>query len=211
MYWTESEDNKKKVNYDLPPWEKNSTVKPIKPSVYEFKELTPEQIKECFKKDHENWKLEDTKHPAFSDEGVLKSTETLAEYFSALGDTSWEKKFKKCQAFWERLEDRVEDLCNSDILVLSGLATKGEVSDTSVSRPDKEILKYVETSGEFPCNFELSWMDERLCVNEVPTQIREEDVRDAYNGLQALTSKGEAMTYVGDLIKNKLKVLFGKD
>lgn len=181
----------------------------------EFEQLTHEQIHERFENDHKDWSPAETKHPEFSDEGILGNVKEMAEFMYEMGDPSWKERYRKQQAYWQQLEDRIDYYCDPEIMALSGLITKEEAQGigNTCLRPDIKILMVLMENDSFPDNFNLSWLGGRLCVNEVPTQINEEDVRDAYNGLYALTSHKNAIDTVVDLLAKQARRLVwqGKD
>jgi hypothetical protein len=183
-----------------------------KPHVHEFAKLSHDEIKSIFKKDHEGYKADEVKHPKFAEQRY-GNAEEMAELFSDLGDDSWKKRLQKQKNWWHQLEDRIEYYCDPDILALSGIITKAEAASMGNCplRPDLVILHKLTESGDFPENIALSFLGGHLCVNEVPTRIKEEDVRDAYNGFYALTSHKEAVDTVVGLLKEKLKPLFGTE
>jgi hypothetical protein len=65
--------------------------------------------------------------------------------------------------------------------------------------------------GELQDGLKLAFKENKLCVNDVATWMKESDLRDAYNGLCGLTSHEESVNHLAELIKNRLKPLFRKE
>lgn len=181
-----------------------------KPEVIQFEQLTREQIREKYKRDLESYDPSKVKHPEFADPKAYSTVEELAELFSDLwGDDSWAKRLKKQQRENKRMQDRIDSCVDPEMMALCGLISNAEAASMVSTRPDLKILEALTAEGDFPDNINLEFFEGFLCVNEVPTVIKEDDIRDAYNGHLSLTSEREAIDTVVKLVKCKLTPLFG--
>lgn len=203
MGWTSQYD------YDFKPESKKE--EPYKPTAHQFERLTREQVKEKFATAHKGWKASDTKHPEFASP-AFRTAEELADLFSALGDDEWTNRLKKERHWWKKIEDNIDwYCCDPDMLCLAGVISTAEKAlyTNPHRRPDLEILNKVQEERGLQKGLNLSFLGGTLCVNEVATTIKEEDVSGLYTGYSALTSHREAVDLVVKLLTEKLKPLFG--
>ena len=174
-----------------------------RPEVIQFERLTREQTRSRFESEQKaNFKRID--HPEFVPD-VFNDIDGMAEMYDALGDDSWKRALEKRRREERRREERLHDYLHPDSFVLCGLG----VADVPADRPDRELIRRLTEGGCFPDNINFEFFDGRLCVNEVPTTIREDDVADLYNGFSALSSRAEAIDTAVSLLKRKLAPLFG--
>lgn len=159
-------------------------------------------------------------HPEFDNIDV-GNVDSLCDLWAGISETYpqykyvyqyWNTKAEEDKRKTEEIENNVI-LENDDpeTLALAGLVSKEEVSKMKKGRPDLQVLKMLRKSRVFPESMLLQFSHGRLCVNGVPTVVREEDVMDLYNGMSALSNKRRALTIVVRLITKKLKVLFRKE
>ena len=201
--WTSQYD------YDFKPESKKE--EPYKPTAHQFERLTREQVKEKFAAAHKGWKESDTKHPEFASP-AYRTAEELADLFSAFGDDEWTNRLKKERHWWKKIEDNIDwHCCDPDMLCLAGVISTAEKAlyTNPHRRPDLEILNKVQEDRGLQKGLNLSFLGGTLCVNEVATTIKEEDVSGLYTGYSALTTHREAVDLVVKLLTEKLKPLFG--
>ena len=78
----------------------------------------------------------------------------------------------------------------------------------SPTTPAKKIVNAIKKLNKYPEEMKLSFNKGRLCVNLVPTVIKERDLRHLYNGMMSLIGEKEAVDMVVKAITNKLDDLF---
>jgi hypothetical protein len=192
------------------------------PHVDEFKlqQMKWEQIHDFFQKAHEGYEEDEDFHPLFDEQHrEFDGNEGMAMFYEALADGEesadsryFRKKARKIEAAQTKMENRINAYeFSDDILVLCGLMDAKECKGNTSFRPDLRILHKVTRDESLPDEMNLLFLEGRLCVNEVPTNIREEDLCDCYNGLMALKSHEEAEKEVVSIIRKKLQGLFGKE
>ena len=76
------------------------------------------------------------------------------------------------------------------------------------ARPDLKIIDTIRSSGRYSEELHLSFSKDRLCVNKIPTVIKEQDVRDLYNGVFSLVGYEQAIDSAVNAITAKLDNLF---
>jgi hypothetical protein len=99
-----------------------------------------------------------------------------------------------------------------DMLVMAGLVSAKEAKNLPTykvfARPDLKIIDTIKSSGRYPKDLHLSFSEDRLCVNKIPTVIKEDDVRDLYNGVFSLVGYEQAIDSAVKAITAKLDNLF---
>ena len=75
-------------------------------------------------------------------------------------------------------------------------------------RIDLKIIGTIKSSGRYSDDLILSFSKGRICVNKVPTVIKEDDVINLYNGLFSLIGHEKAIDYAVNVITSKLDSLF---
>jgi len=160
-------------------------------------------------------------HPTFAEDIQIDTVECMAEFWGnpQADSPSWAKE---ASYYWakaarkrllenKKLEARVDRYCaEPELLKLAGLIDKEEAQKLSTPRPDLKILDTLMNDEELP-EMELTFFEERLCVNDVPTIIREDDLRDLYNGYQAFNGEEEAINIVVSTVKRLLTQIFRKE
>jgi hypothetical protein len=194
-----------------------------KPQAYQFKRMTAQEQKAYIEEFH---KITPAKvdHPEFDQLGNLNNAEELSEFWTDVAEVYPE--YEEIKDFWvkisdeqkerrEEIEDKLnEHFCDAlpDLLVLSGLITKSEAQALpqykTFARPDKKIIDTIKSSGKYPKEMDLSFSKDRLCINKVPTVIKEDDVRDLYNGMFSLVGYEQAIDSAVKAITSKLDNLF---
>jgi hypothetical protein len=159
-----------------------------------------------------------TGHPEFSTPMEIGSTEKMVDFWESSPKDfkeprkHWSNLFRKQKSKMMLIENRVSNYCdNPDLLAMAGVITKDEAASFPKFVPDIKILANLMGCGEFPDNMDLIFLDGRLCVNEVVTTIREDDVKDLYNGHQAFNGSDEAIDYAVEVLKKRLLPLFKKE
>jgi len=161
-------------------------------------------------------------HPTFSKPIEIGTSEAMARFWAHSAEIC--PSFEKIEKQWVRaarrkkydeklLENRITFYCSSPgDLKNAGVIGKEEAAKMVKNpRPDLEILFGVMHCGEFPEEIELAFLGGCLRVNEVPTTIREDDVRDLYNGYLSFRGQKEATQVVVEFLKEKLLPLFKKE
>ena len=116
---------------------------------------------------------------------------------------------------WRDREDRINESLNNEMFVMAGLMTKAESKNTQeiarFARPDLKIIDKINNSGRYPKELKISFSDDRLCINKVPTVIKEDDLRDLYNGMFSLIGYEQAIDTTVKAITAKLDELFVRE
>ncbi len=163
-----------------------------------------------------------TVHPEFDTESEWISREWLAEfwvqaaelhpefegYAESAADFLAEREFKEEQMM-DKLADYIDTIgIGEDALVLAGLCEK--VPDKQPESPITAKLEILENinRGQFSDNMKLTFNNEYLTVNGLPTKVTTQSVKWAYMGLAALRSHEEAVEEISGLLRNKLQELF---
>jgi hypothetical protein len=197
--------------------ERSLKVKPHNDPPFQIEKMTEDQVRATFKKLHKDWNPKGDSHPSFEKLQPINSFEEYIKLFEYASDGYVEQlKLKKLKSdsYYKRFEDNVNFQClDPETLVLCGLLEIDEFKSGNKNwgRPDLVVLHKIAEDPELPQNLNLQFLGGRLCVNSVPTRIKEEDVCDMFNGLQALRSPQEACDQVVDTLREKLKALFGKE
>jgi hypothetical protein len=133
-------------------------------------------------------------------------------------DGDWADELKiqatKQKSFYQGMEDAVNhEYLDPETLFLCGILGVEEFKDNNENwgRPDLVVLHKINQDSHLPKNMNLQFLNGYLCINTIPTIIKEDDVADMFNGLQALKSPKEACDDVVETVRKKLKVLFGKE
>jgi hypothetical protein len=189
-----------------------------KPQVVQLKEHTREEIKEIFRKEHENWHPDVKNHPSIDTMGPMDSSEDLAEFWNnyakiypdyAFIAQYWEANVQAKQRFQEELERKVDYASRNDWLCMAGLISEEESENSvNVLSGEIDIINKVLEICDFPKTVELTFLENRLCINGAATWITEESIESAYFGLSTLMSHRKAVDFIARIIKNKLKRLF---
>jgi hypothetical protein len=99
-----------------------------------------------------------------------------------------------------------------DMLVMAGLISAEDAKTLPAykvfARPDLKIIDTIKSSGRYSDDLHLSFSNDRLCVNKIPTVIKEDDVRDLYNGIFSLVGYEQAIDSAVKAITSKLDNLF---
>ncbi len=160
-------------------------------------------------------------HPQFSVDVDISTVEGMWEFWGGGGDHPgsydnaeaeyWGKAARKKQRDWAKLEAQVvRHFSDPTMLFDAGIISKEEREKINPSRPDLKILDTLMKDEELP-EMELTFFDGRLCINDVPTIIKEEDLRDLYNGYQAFNGEKEAVDLIVATVKRLLTQLFRKE
>lgn len=192
------------------------------PEVYNFQDKTPEQIHAEFLADQ--IKLQSQidagaaiKHPEFPDnwemdmEGLAKMWDDVARAMPEYKEVAeeWEKEVP----VWHR---RVKDASDytapskrrMEILKLAGVVPE-DAEEGEECRPDyRRALMKAIANEEFPENMVLDIIDEKLCVNGVPTKISGDGIEYLFLGLLELEGKQRALDFTAKIVRKKLKKLF---
>lgn len=199
---------------DSPPKVKDEATKP---EVYQFKDMTKEEAARLIDDFMAHSKPVDQ---AEFDRLTLECSEDFADLWTDLAEIYPE--FEHTRNVWVSAvtqkhrdelarESRISDGISPHLLALAGVMSIAEANDrVTTARPDLKILYKVMLSGKFPDSLELAFCEGRLCVNQIPTTILEDDCRDLYNGIFSLKSYQEAVDTVVETIIQKLVPLFGK-
>lgn len=131
---------------------------------------------------------------------------------------------KSLKKMWKRDKSPV-DFCLSDEVnppagLLETLKLAGVVSgrverieDISEDEHDenkdfRNMFLRMLVDSEMPTNMKVGLDEKSLCVNGVPTRISAKGIEMAFMGLAELTTPNDALTTVGSLVRNKLRMLF---
>lgn len=177
--------------------------------------------------DPEFWKqlkeadLTETVHPEFDKESEWISVEWLADFWIQAAELHPEfegyaedakdfiadKEFKEEQML-DKLADYIDTIGGEDALVSAGLCEKvPNRQPESAITAKLEILANINR-GQFSDNMKLTFNNEYLTVNGLPTKVTTQSVKWAYMGLAALKSHEEAVEEISGLLRNKLQELF---
>lgn len=189
-----------------------------KPEVYQWKTLTKAEIHEQFEKEMQESRPT-IKHPEF-EEPMSFTVEGLSEFWLELKELDeqyaaeaniWLKQSKINQDELKWLEKNLAEYTDFETLTRAGIALSTEDKLFQIGKsPEVQILDRVTDCGEFPDMY-LAFFDGQLCINKVPTVIREEDCRDLYNGMLSFHGYEKAIETVVEAIKNELMKLFRKE
>lgn len=141
---------------------------------------------------------------------VMEMCESLAEIYPSWKPVAdyWTEKVETMDQRQAELEEKVNKDITPDLLVLAGVISDEEANDMPWARhPADIVLKNVEESFE---DLKLSFESGLLTVNSCPTKIKEEDLRDLFNGTASLIGYKEAVNTTSKVIKKKLSTLFVK-
>lgn len=185
-----------------------------RPTAHTFKPLTPEE-KTKILDEFKSWS-KDVGQAQF-DRFSLKSSKDMAQFWEDLSELSpeyeeeaqrWRRHVDRMDRQQREIEERVNEYMDPDLLALAGVissAAAKAMPREPYARPDRVILS--EAQSKFK-NLQLCFDQGRLCVNDCPTTIMEDDLRDLYNGTFALQSYREAIDASVKVIVDKLSPLF---
>lgn len=149
-------------------------------------------------------------HPNFNKD-IMQTKEEFADMLDALGCSEFKESMRNSEKQINQKIKNIDDETEPQELFLAGLIDSQELTKIEKSRPDREIIDKIMNCGELQDGLKLAFKENKLCVNDVPTWMKESDLRDAYNGLCGLTSHEETVNHLAELIKNRLKPLFRKE
>lgn len=197
-----------------------------KPQVYQFKIMTWAEQQEFLKKYHDKHKpFEFDSHPEM-DQFQMTSSDDLAEFWTEYATVFPFDDYAKIRDYWvdcveerkrkeQEMEDKINEFVAIDELVMAGLISAEEAKTLKpfevFGRPDLKIIDSVHESKRYPKEMNISFENGKLCVNRVPTNIKEEDVRDLYNGMFSLVGYKQAIENAVKAITTKLDGLFGEE
>ena len=202
----------------IPKTQKLIDVETAKPEVVHFKAMSKEEQKIFIEKESHK-KIDKVDHPEW-DEFSIKNTEDLADFWEYAAEV--EPNFKPIKQYWynaveeqnkrmEEMENKANEFITPELLAMAGLMDRKEAkvcSLDSYARPDLKIIDKIKQSGRYPDCMKLSFYKGKLCINSVPTVIREEDLQDLYNGTLSLIGYDQAINSVVSVIQTKLDDLF---
>lgn len=186
-----------------------------RPEGYQFKGMTKEQAERYVNS------MPEVGHPEYEKLDIL-DVRWLAEFWKQLQQIHpgyepiveyWQTAFEEsCRIKRKRERNIRKSMSQPELLTMAGLMTAKEAKALigSVS-PEENVLYKLKNSGNLPRNIQLSFDDGRLCVNDVPTIIREDDCRDMYNGNLAFEGPEKATEIVVQAIENELMKLFRRE
>jgi hypothetical protein len=190
-----------------------------KPQAYQFRNMSREEQK-AFVTSYESIHTVPVGHPEF-DKLEIKNADDLADLWSDVSELYpeyseikdfWVKASEETHAKMIEIEDRINESVFSDMLVMAGVVSKQEADTLPVyqkfARPDLKIIDTIKASKRYPDNLILSFSQGKLCINQVPTVIMEDDVKDLYNGIFSLIGYEQAIKSTVDAITSKLDDLF---
>lgn len=191
-----------------------------KPQVYQFRKMTREEQK-AFINGYEARHTTPVGHPEFELPLELNNVDDLAKFWTDVAElypeyeevkVSWVDASEKRKKRIEEIEDRINEGMEVDMLVMAGLVSAKEAKNLPTykvfARPDLKIIDTIKSSGRYPKDLHLSFSEDRLCVNKIPTVIKEDDVRDLYNGVFSLVGYEQAIDSAVKAITAKLDNLF---
>lgn len=191
----------------------------VKPDVYTFLPLTNEERISLFVEHASYGKYVD--HPCF-DKFRIEKTDDVVQLFECLEELVPSERIHSSAEQWKtvaesnrtKIKEREEKWITDDPywLAMAGII-EADVAKTlpkPLPDPRKTVLKMVTDTGIFPKNMRLHFDEGYLCVNNVPTTIKEDDLRDLYNGTLALKSYEEAVQTAVEVMTNKIGMLFRK-
>lgn len=159
-----------------------------------------------------------TDHPHMNEDFDM-SSKNLAELFEGMAQNNiefedaakyWRDNYNYWESKQEEIESKIHGVFPTDMLRLAGVINKKEEKeiDESSSSGRSDILKAIVEDDNFPKSLKLSF-GSYLEVNNVPTLITTNSVKNAYMGLAALWDHDKAVEFVANILKDKLNVLFG--
>lgn len=195
-------------------------VPEYKPQAYQFKSMTREEQKSLIKKyeaNHPN----PIGHPEFEKPLALNDLDNMVDFWSDVSEIypeyedvkeSWVKASDESNRKIEEIENRINEGVVADMLALAGIISAKDVKTQPAykvfARPDIKIIDTIRSSGRYSEDLHLSFSKDRLCVNKIPTVIKEQDVRDLYNGIFSLVGYEQAIDSAVNAITSKLDDLF---
>ena len=231
--WTDLEDIELSFEEAVEEFEVSHSRKPTKPAIdphaiprtkpegYTFKNMTAEEQKEFIQKYESASKTID--HPEF-DDFELKDIDDVSNFWQVYAIIYPEYEdvkqfFLNCvedrNKKYKDMEDRVNEAVTNDMFAMAGLLTCEESKQlpakSQYARPDLKIVDVINNSGKYPKELKISFSKDRLCINHIPTVIKEDDVRDLYNGVFSLIGYDIAIETAVKAITDKLDDLFGEE
>jgi hypothetical protein len=191
-----------------------------KPQAYQFRRMSREEQK-AFINGYEARHTKPVGHPEFEQPLNLNDVDELTDLWTDVAELY--PQYEEVKNFWaktsnernrknEEIEDRINECIEVDMLVLAGVVSKNEAKTLPTykvfARPDLKIIDTIKSSGRYSEDLTLNFSNNRLCVNKVPTVIKEDDVRDLYNGVFSLIGYEQAVETVVKAITSKLDILF---
>ena len=188
------------------------------PTVVKFEEHTREEIEEIFKKEHETWRPASDNHPAPCEDLPMNSTEEMAEFWAGYAEAYPDDGAEQLAKYWgdaaraerqwlSKMEQNIDTYARrKDLLVMAGVIGKDEeISEIDSVKGKLAIIHKLEEDFR---DMELTFFENKLCINGVQTCIEEDAIESAYVGLSLLQSHNHAVEYVSGIVKRKLKKLF---
>ena len=193
-----------------------------KPEVYSFKFMPWEEQKRMVE-EYEKRTSNAVTHAQF-DNFTINDLDSMVEFWTTYSaiypdyehiKDLWLDSLIERNQRWRDREDRINESLNNEMFVMAGLMTKAESKNTQeiarFARPDLKIIDKINNSGRYPKELKISFSDDRLCINKVPTVIKEDDLRDLYNGMFSLIGYEQAIDTTVKAITAKLDELFVRE
>lgn len=195
-------------------------VPQYKPQAYQFRTMTREEQR-SFISGYEARHVNPVGHPEFEKPLNINDLDSMVDFWSDVSEIypqyedvkeCWIKASEESNRIIEETENQVNQGVSGDILALAGIISAKEAKTIPVykvfARPDLKIIDTIRLSGRYSKDLNLSFYKDRLCVNKIPTVIKEDDVRDLYNGIFSLVGYEQAIEAAVNAITSKLDSLF---
>lgn len=170
-----------------------------KVTVVEFERLTQDQVHSLFEMEHKHWSPARDSHPEFDDFKPSTSRELADAFgdFEGIGEL-WKERADMWDRRMEELEQRVNYMLARTDRNWANSTTYGQVAVIDKIREDFATLQKAD----------IMFIENRLCVNGVPTTIEEEPLNNTYLGLSNMWGHERAVELLSSIVGEKLKVVF---
>lgn len=175
-----------------------------------------EVVCEEFEEDYRLANGRQLEHPRFNDMEApwTGCAESLGKFCETYDEADAKHYFKFANKQYRRelmREERVDLHVNYDMMRMAGVLAKDEeIPAIDVRKGKRDIIYTLQEDDSLP-EMEILFCENRLCINEVPTNITEEAVMSAYYGLASFRDHESAVTEVVAMVRNKLTPLYAEE
>jgi hypothetical protein len=140
------------------------------------------------------------------------SEDMAVEQEEITGDSSLSECIDLKRKNLKELEDRINEVGYSqDHLILAGVLGENEKYEPTTDGPVvcEQMLETIRKGNLYSDNIEFKFEKKRLCLNGIPTKIKEYDLCCLYNGLLPFIGHEKSLKKISKMIGKKIEPIFG--